>query len=354
MTGTHPQRAGPGHHPGQAVRQRRRGAAPGAAPGRRPAGAATRSGGSRARWGPSRTCSTCSAATPPGSSELERRVAAHLGFESVLGSVGQVYPRSLDLDVVLGAGPGGRRPGRPGAHHPAHGRPGARHRGVPARPGGVVGDAPQDEQPQLRADRRVPHHPARPPGDGRGPGGRPVERGRRELLGRASGGAARRLPRRRRAVRDLPHGARRLRRLPRRRRAGARPLPALPLDHQGAHGGGPPRRRARGGPRGHQAERGGRGAAAAGGGRRGQRPARPPRRRSPPVARPGRAGRGAGPSARLRGHRAAAGRGLRQPRSRSWWPRTPRQLATVRARSSEPIAGRPTASPAPSPPGGPP
>ncbi|MDG4821946.1 adenylosuccinate lyase [Asanoa sp. WMMD1127] len=32
--------------------------------------------------------------------ELERRVAAHLGFASVLSSVGQVYPRSLDLDVV--------------------------------------------------------------------------------------------------------------------------------------------------------------------------------------------------------------------------------------------------------------
>jgi adenylosuccinate lyase len=32
--------------------------------------------------------------------ELERRVAAHLGFENVLDSVGQVYPRSLDFDVV--------------------------------------------------------------------------------------------------------------------------------------------------------------------------------------------------------------------------------------------------------------
>ncbi|GIF69678.1 adenylosuccinate lyase [Asanoa ishikariensis] len=32
--------------------------------------------------------------------ELERRVATHLGFSSVLSSVGQVYPRSLDLDVV--------------------------------------------------------------------------------------------------------------------------------------------------------------------------------------------------------------------------------------------------------------
>ncbi|MFZ2502908.1 MAG: adenylosuccinate lyase [Nocardioides sp.] len=32
--------------------------------------------------------------------ELERRVASHLGFERVLDSVGQVYPRSLDFDVV--------------------------------------------------------------------------------------------------------------------------------------------------------------------------------------------------------------------------------------------------------------
>ncbi|CAA9370233.1 MAG: Adenylosuccinate lyase @ SAICAR lyase [uncultured Nocardioides sp.] len=32
--------------------------------------------------------------------ELEQRVAAHLGFDRVLTSVGQVYPRSLDYDVV--------------------------------------------------------------------------------------------------------------------------------------------------------------------------------------------------------------------------------------------------------------
>ena len=31
---------------------------------------------------------------------LEESVARHLGFARVLGSVGQVYPRSLDLDVV--------------------------------------------------------------------------------------------------------------------------------------------------------------------------------------------------------------------------------------------------------------
>ena len=44
--------------------------------------------------------------------ELERRIANHLGISRVLDSVGQVYPRSLDLDVVstlvqLGAGPSG-------------------------------------------------------------------------------------------------------------------------------------------------------------------------------------------------------------------------------------------------------
>jgi len=32
--------------------------------------------------------------------QLERRVAAHLGFSQVLDNVGQVYPRSLDFDVV--------------------------------------------------------------------------------------------------------------------------------------------------------------------------------------------------------------------------------------------------------------
>ena len=35
-----------------------------------------------------------------GAAELEQRVAQHLGFHRVLDSVGQVYPRSLDFDVV--------------------------------------------------------------------------------------------------------------------------------------------------------------------------------------------------------------------------------------------------------------
>ena len=43
-------------------------------------------------------------------SELETRIASHLGFDRVFDSVGQVYPRSLDFDAVsalvqLGAGP---------------------------------------------------------------------------------------------------------------------------------------------------------------------------------------------------------------------------------------------------------
>jgi adenylosuccinate lyase len=32
--------------------------------------------------------------------ELDRQVARHLGFDRILGSVGQVYPRSLDFDVL--------------------------------------------------------------------------------------------------------------------------------------------------------------------------------------------------------------------------------------------------------------
>jgi adenylosuccinate lyase len=47
---------------------------------------------------------------PAALAELERRVAAHLGFDHMLDSVGQVYPRSLDFEVVsalaqLAAGP---------------------------------------------------------------------------------------------------------------------------------------------------------------------------------------------------------------------------------------------------------
>jgi adenylosuccinate lyase len=38
--------------------------------------------------------------TPEAVDELEREIASHLGFSTILDSCGQVYPRSLDLDVV--------------------------------------------------------------------------------------------------------------------------------------------------------------------------------------------------------------------------------------------------------------
>jgi adenylosuccinate lyase len=42
--------------------------------------------------------------------QLEQRIAAHLGFDRSLGSVGQVYPRSLDFDVVTALAQAGSAP----------------------------------------------------------------------------------------------------------------------------------------------------------------------------------------------------------------------------------------------------
>ena len=56
---------------------------------------------------------------------LEQRVAEHLGFTRVLTSVGQVYPRSLDFDVVAALGAGRRRAVQPRHDDPADGRAGA-------------------------------------------------------------------------------------------------------------------------------------------------------------------------------------------------------------------------------------
>ena len=50
--------------------------------------------------GTARTCSTWSAVTRTKLAGLEQRIADHLGFDRVLVSTGQVYPRSLDYDVV--------------------------------------------------------------------------------------------------------------------------------------------------------------------------------------------------------------------------------------------------------------
>ena len=85
---------------GQAVRHDRRRDAGRARAARRPARALPAARASRARWAPPRTCSTCSAATPPSWPTSSSASPRHLGFERVLTSVGQVYPRSLDFDVV--------------------------------------------------------------------------------------------------------------------------------------------------------------------------------------------------------------------------------------------------------------
>ncbi len=109
--------------------------------------------------------------------ELERRVAAHLGFTRVLTSVGQVYPRSLDFDVRLGARAARGRAVLAGDVDPADGRQRDGHRGVRARPGGVVRDAAQDEHALVRAGERSGGGAEGLPVDGRRAGRRPVERG---------------------------------------------------------------------------------------------------------------------------------------------------------------------------------
>ena len=96
---------------------------------------ATRCAASRARSARSRTCSTCSAGDADRSTRSSRPSPPHLGFDAVLANVGQVYPRSLDLDVVSALVQAGAGAGQPGHHHPPDGRPRARHRGLPAGPG---------------------------------------------------------------------------------------------------------------------------------------------------------------------------------------------------------------------------
>ena len=83
---------------------------------------AIRCAASRARWERRRISSTCSTVTCDKLAQLEEAVARHLGFDRVLDSVGQVYPRSLDLDVVVRARAGGSRAVVTGDDDPAHGR----------------------------------------------------------------------------------------------------------------------------------------------------------------------------------------------------------------------------------------
>ena len=187
--------------------------------------------------------------------DLEQRVAAHLGFDRVLTSVGQVYPRSLDFDVVsalvqLAAGPSNLATTirlMAGIELVTEGFK-----------EGQVGSSAMPHKMNTRSCERVERprrRPARLPLHGRRARRRPVERGRRLLLRRTPGGAAGRVLRLRRAVPDLPHRARRVRRVPRGDPARARPLPAVPGHHQGADGRGAQRRGPRGRARGDQGGR---------------------------------------------------------------------------------------------------
>ena len=158
--------------------------------------------------------------------ELERRVATHLGFDRVLTSVGQVYPRSLDFDVLsalvqLVAGPSnlattirlmagnelvteGFKEGQVGSSampHKMNTRSAERVNGLAVVTRGylsMIGELAGDQWNE----------------------------GDVSVLGRAPGRAARRVLRRRRALPDLPDGARRVRCLPGGDPARARPLPA--------------------------------------------------------------------------------------------------------------------------------
>ena len=81
--------------------------------------------------------------------QLEDLVAGHLGFSSALTSVGQIHPRSLDHDVVsalvqLAAAPSSLAMTiRLMAGHELV------TEGFQPGQGGLVGDAAQDEYPQL-------------------------------------------------------------------------------------------------------------------------------------------------------------------------------------------------------------
>ena len=172
--------------------------------------------------------------------ELEQRVARHLGFDKVLTSVGQVYPRSLDYDVVTALVQLSSAPSNLATTIRLMAGNEIVTEGF--KPG-QVGSSAMPHKMNTRSCERVNGlavDPARLRLDGRRARRRPVERGRRVVLGRAPGRAARRVLRRRRTVRDVPDGPRRVRRVPGRHPARARPLPAVPGDDQGADGRGAP------------------------------------------------------------------------------------------------------------------
>ncbi|MEI2699851.1 MAG: lyase family protein [Microthrixaceae bacterium] len=188
---------------------------------------------------------------------LEAAVAAYLGFDDLLTNVGQIYPRSLDLDVVaalvqLVSGPSslattlrlmagnelvteGFRPGQVGSSampHKMNARSCERINGFRVilnghltMASGMAGEQWNEGDVSCSVVRRV-------------------------LLPDAA-------LRRRRSLPDTARRARRVRCIPGGDRARAPPLPAVPGHHQGPDGGSPCRCGPRSGPRGDQGARGG-------------------------------------------------------------------------------------------------
>ena len=142
-----------GDDPRQALRQRRRGAAAGLPPPRRahrPLPAARPQGPGRHPAGPARP-----ARRRPRQARRRSRAAspATSGSPQVLDNVGQVYPRSLDFDVVSALVQAGVGSGQPGQDHPADGRPGAGDRGLPAP--GQVGSSAMPHKMNTRSTERI-------------------------------------------------------------------------------------------------------------------------------------------------------------------------------------------------------
>ena len=144
--------------------------------------------------------STCSAATDAGR-RLEAAVAAPPRLRRRRSTnVGQVYPRSLDLDVVSALVQAAAGPASLATTIRLMAGQELVDRGLQARPGRLVGDAAQDEHP-LAASASTASRAilARPPR--RWSPGWPATSGTRatcQLLGRAPRRAARRVLRRRR------------------------------------------------------------------------------------------------------------------------------------------------------------
>ena len=227
-----------------------------------PASPATRCAASRARSAPPRTARPARRRRRPGWPSSSGGSPSTSGFTRVLDQRRPGVPALARPRRRQRAGPAGRRAVQPGHDDPADGRPRAGHRGLQARPGRLVGDAAQDEHPLLRAGQRA--SPSCCAATCRWSASWPATSGTRAT---SSCSVVRRvaLPdaffAARRAVRDVPHGARRVRRVPGGDRARAGPLPAVPRHDQGADGGGAQGRRPRDRARGDQGARGRRRAA---------------------------------------------------------------------------------------------